>query len=515
MPAEDRMVQQISDWSNGPWGILGPYKGPEAGFLFNSFGMQPYTNGMLGPYFRPENVHTWSSNQFRPDAYRGMIQIYDDFGIIDPTASIAVFFNSSTTSLMVNCTTDTGSTKSLGSGAPGTGYGVPLPSDPGVGGANNYIQYANREAVYSANTRATGIFPGAGSITFPAIPDPAVGFSANGIATHRDLYWLWGDSTNQSRLHFSAPGAFTFTATDFIDFGPAPAKAILGAWSLFDTLIVYLEDYTWWTIRYQSDPLLGERKFIGRHLIPDYHVSVGTDGSSLYFTGRDEGIVVISPDGIDRTTFAHMRSGEWGAARRAVHVRQSDIMVLPRFEGTNFMKVNDRWWEIPSFGMKLYDAFEYGPTEIGVFGYSEDQGLDIATNKTWNVSKIRAEMGIEDLPIAYQGNVDFAAWRAPENSLAAIQKIVIEFSGVSGESQFEVWVGYIQDGVEIAQVKVADLDTSGVVTGMNRFVYHPVRLPMATSFTISLKNCYRAALSQFSAHYDVQMQEQATNTLVA
>jgi hypothetical protein len=396
MPTEERMVQRISDWSNGPWGILGPFKGPEAGFLFDSIGMQPYTNGMLGPYFRPEIVHTYSSNPFRPDQYRGMVQIYDNFGVVSPTAAIAAFFNASATEcLMINCTTGSGSIKGIDNPS---SYAVQpvLPSDTGVPGRNNFIQYANRGAVHSSVGTVDAVFPGAGDILLGGISLPApVSFDTSGIVAHRDRYWVWGNSTSQSRMYFSNPGTpLVYNALNFFDIGAAGSKAILGAWPLFDTLLIYMEDYTWWTLRYTDDPLLGELKFIGRHLIPDYHVSVGTDGSRLYFTGRDEGIVVITPEGIDRETFGHIRSGTWGAARRAVHVRQSNIMILPRFEGISFMQVNGNWWKIPGFGMKLYDAFEYGPTEYGLFGYSDAQGSAINTNKTWHVSRVKAEMNI-------------------------------------------------------------------------------------------------------------------------
>lgn len=516
MPTEERMVQRISDWSNGPWGILGPYKGPEAGFLFDSIGMQPYTNGMLGPYFRPLNVHTYTGQPFQPQNYRGMIQNYNSYDSIAPTAIIGLFFNSSASlALAVNCLTNTGFTKGLPSAVTGTGYEGFLATDPGVGGRNHFIQIAAQSSILSAHETIAAINSSASPLTKAAIPDPAVGYSASGIIAHRDRYWVWGDATLSSRFYWSNVGALTFNPLNFSSIGAASAKGILGLWSLFDTLLFYMEDYSWWSLRYTDDPALGELKYIGHHLIPDYHVSVGTDGSNLYFTGRDEGIVVISPEGIDRNAFAHMRSGEWGAARRGVHVRQSDIMILPRFEGISFMQVNKVWWKLPGFGMKLYDAFEYSPTEYGIFGYSDDQGTDIFTNKTWNVAKIRAEMAISDLPEAYQGDVDFAAWRAPEGGLAAIQKITVEFSGVVNQSQFEVHVGYIHNGVEVAQTKVADLATAGVVTGMNRFVFHPTRLPMATSFRISLRNCYRAALSEVLIHYDVQNQEAATNTLVA
>lgn len=505
MPAEEVVVQRVADWSAGPWGILGPWEGPKAGHLFNSYNLVPYTNGMLGPRHVGETVHNFSTT-FRPDAYRGLAVLVESFAHTKPTSEIVYVMHASTGYLWYKMTDDTsGSTV-----ASVTGWSVQnLVDGDNFCGRNDYIQYGNDDILLHSGVRHADI-DGVPVVAFQSYP---ASFAPIGCISFRDRYWAYGGTVNSNRIHWSTPGLLSgFAAIDYFDIGAAAERGIKGVWPLFDTLIIAMEDYTWWSYRFDSDPALGELKYLGMHMVPEYFVSVLNDGKSLSFTGRNEGIVQINPDGIDVSTYSHMQTPSWSFARRAVYCRQSNIGFLIGSNGAQFAKYGKNWFELSGVGSTCRDAFEFSQTDVGFL--TSDSAVDTVAT-TFNIIRIRSEMSLDYLNQTSTGNLYLAGWRPPENQLAAVEKIVVDFYGLVDTSDFDVYINYVHNGVQQSEITVGSLRSADVVTGMNQFVIHPPRHPMGTSFEISIRNIAACAINEVAVHYSVQSQETATNTLVA
>ena len=276
-----------------------------------------------------------------------------------------------------------------------------------------------------------------------------------------------------------------------------------------------MEDYTWWTYRFSSDPLLGELKYIGNHPATHHQKTVAQTGGSVYFFDPIHGIIVITPEGFDVDSFSHHALPTLTNLNRlpGCFHRGTGQSYLGYSTTYLWVMIDNAWYSISGPAASLLDVFEFSATKLGVFGHA----VGAASGSSQTLTTYYAE-AVGTLANSGTGGIlRLAGWRPEEGALASIEKITVEFSGVASTSAFSVRAGYIHNGTEVAATSnvIGSLSSAGVVNGLNRFVIHPTRLPMASGFTVELYGIGNCSIHEVIVEYSVQSQETATNQLVA
>lgn len=524
MPAEDLLVQRISDWSNGPWHKLGPIKGPSRGFMYDCNNMHLYDNGLLG--VRP--ALKWiASTSFSRAALDGFAHIKDNFDWSPAGDSFLVIFTGSTTCTRIN--TRTGAVSSVTIGTAAAFDTPPLnPADTLAFGSQGIItceQHGDDNFILAGDSHISGIsgVPAATAFTFPPswAPHTTIQF--------RDRFWTYGDVSNPNRIHFSVPGAFTWNTLDFFDVGPTADKRILGIWSLYDSLIIAMVDHTWFSYTFTTDPLLGEIRYIGIHPLPDYAVSIANTGEALYFATKYDGIATITPQGINTSENEHIGSGNgWFLIDgRALVARNKDGIFIPQ-RGTTFFngieRTNGRWFlsDYSTASQLPQDAFDLNSEKYGFC-------LMVDTLGTQPLQVVSREINLgypngqvdqhgSGSSSVFWGTLDLPVWAAPEGALSSVRKVTVEFACWNSfgfdtlNPRFDVYI----DGVLAGRFDYDSNPGDTVVSSnndakMNVFTLFVKRNTMKRHHQITFQNIRAVAFSEVAVHYDVQTQEVASS----
>lgn len=525
MPAEDLLVQRISDWSNGPWHQLGPIKGPLKGYMYDCVNMHLYDNGLLG--VRPALKWIASSN-FSRMALDGFAHIKNNFDWSPDGDGFLVVFTGSTTCTRINTRTGAVTTVTIGTAA---AFDMP-PQNPadnlpfGSSGIITCEQHGDDDFILAGDSHISGIsgVPSATAFTFPP------GWAPHTTIQFRDRYWSYGDVSNANRIHFSDPGAFTWDTLNFFDVGPASTKAIVGIFPLYDSLIIAMKDHTWFSYTFTTDPLLGEIRYIGIHPLPDYAVSVANTGEALYFLTKYDGVAMITPSGIDTQTESHIGSGSawFYVDGRALVARNTDGILIPqRASGSwsTMERTNGRWFQSDYLTLSQIpqDAFDLNSEKYGfclMVDTAGTQPLQIVSREI-NLGYCNGQVDQHgsSSSTAFWGTLDLPVWAAPEGALSAVRKITVEFAMWTSfgfdtlNPRFDVYV----DGVLAGRFSHADNpgDTVATVTSgdprLNVFTLFVERDIMKRHHQITFRNIRAVAFSEVTVHYDVQPQEVASS----
>ena len=594
MPTEQPEVVTYRDWKSGPWHSLGPDYGPNEGHNYDSVNMQVYANGSLGP--RPclvsicNSIDLWQGaddSKFKgcfwyqvDDFAGGPLSVLADsdarFQMVEGESNQYAFDHSAAANTYISVDLATfrtplkparylvaghaDSPESMISSMPYQRLGD---KNVIVGGDGYFTDLDDTGSdAYQDITAGT-----AGSTNeYPANWDPAALFS------WRDRFWSWGDydsgsNHNGNRIHYSGVGTpSTWQANDYIDVGADPNLPIVGAWQVFDSLLIAMADSRWYKYTFTDSPDFGEIRYVGTKIIPDFFVTAATTGQAIVYATRQTGIVVATKDKIDDQAFKYITVPQDGDDSqdifflRGMAAHAHNAICLPYqvktvsaaapnnvYKGDRSIdQVNGVWTQHLYFGTgddsvletSFVDAVPMGNDHWGFFAV--DTHNTSGTNDdtlyvrpvTLNRPSNNADAFSDESEVAthttdtdnrFEGTVWLSTYRPEEKNTAAIEKVIIDFDFWNSTGfttpAFTVKADCVHEGDEISTITVGSLDASELsatggtsyVPKRGRVVLRPTRMPLSSQINISITGINSVAFKEISVVYAIQSQNPLTN----
>ena len=594
MPTEQPDVVTYRDWQAGPWHSLGPDYGPDQGHNYDCVNMQVYANGSLGP--RPclvsicNGIDLWAGgddSKFKgcfwyqvDDFAGGPLSVLADsdarFQMVEGESNQYAFDHSAGANTYISANLASfrtplkparylvaghaDSPESMISSMPYQRLGD---KNVIVGGDGYFTDLDDTGSdAYQDITAGT-----AGSTNeYPANWDPAALFS------WRDRFWSWGDydsgsNHNGNRIHYSGVGTpSTWQANDYIDVGADPNLPIVGAWQVFDSLLIAMADSRWYKYTFTDSPDFGEIRYVGTKIIPDFFVTAATTGQAIVYATRQTGIVVATKDKIDDQAFKYITVPQDGDDSqdifflRGMAAHAHNAICLPYqvktvsaaapnnvYKGDRSIdQVNGVWTQHLYFGTgddsvletSFVDAVPMGNDHWGFFAV--DTHNTSGTNDdtlyvrpvTLNRPSNNADAFSDESEVAthttdtdnrFEGTVWLSTYRPEEKNTAAIEKVIIDFdlwnsTGFTTPA-FTVKADCVHEGDEISTITVGSLDASELsatggtsyVPKRGRVVLRPTRMPLSSQINISITGINSVAFKEISVVYAIQSQNPLTN----
>ena len=594
MPTEQPEVVTYRDWKSGPWHSLGPDYGPNEGHNYDSVNMQVYANGSLGP--RPclvsicNSIDLWQGaddSKFKgcfwyqvDDFAGGPLSVLADsdarFQMVEGESNQYAFDHSAGANTYISANLASfrtplkparylvaghaDSPESMISSMPYQRLGD---KNVIVGGDGYFTDLDDTGSdAYQDITAGT-----AGSTNeYPANWDPAALFS------WRDRFWSWGDydsgsNHNGNRIHYSGVGTpSTWQANDYIDVGADPNLPIVGAWQVFDSLLIAMADSRWYKYTFTDSPDFGEIRYVGTKIIPDFFVTAATTGQAIVYATRQTGIVVATKDKIDDQAFKYITVPQDGDDSqdifflRGMAAHAHNAICLPYqvktvsaaapnnvYKGDRSIdQVNGVWTQHLYFGTgddsvletSFVDAVPMGNDHWGFFAV--DTHNTSGTNDdtlyvrpvTLNRPSNNADAFSDESEVAthttdtdnrFEGTVWLSTYRPEEKNTAAIEKVIIDFDFWNSTGfttpAFTVKADCVHEGDEISTITVGSLDASELsatggtsyVPKRGRVVLRPTRMPLSSQINISITGINSVAFKEISVVYAIQSQNPLTN----
>ena len=594
MPTEQPDVVTYRDWQAGPWHSLGPDYGPDQGHNYDCVNMQVYANGSLGP--RPclvsicNGIDLWAGgddSKFKgcfwyqvDDFAGGPLSVLADsdarFQMVEGESNQYAFDHSAGANTYISANLASfrtplkparylvaghaDSPESMISSMPYQRLGD---KNVIVGGDGYFTDLDDTGSdAYQDITAGT-----AGSTNeYPANWDPAALFS------WRDRFWSWGDydsgsNHNGNRIHYSGVGTpSTWQANDYIDVGADPNLPIVGAWQVFDSLLIAMADSRWYKYTFTDSPDFGEIRYVGTKIIPDFFVTAATTGQAIVYATRQTGIVVATKDKIDDQAFKYITVPQDGDDSqdifflRGMAAHAHNAICLPYqvktvsaaapnnvYKGDRSIdQVNGVWTQHLYFGTgddsvletSFVDAVPMGNDHWGFFAV--DTHNTCGTNDdtlyvrpvTLNRPSNNADAFSDESEVAthttdtdnrFEGTVWLSTYRPEEKNTAAIEKVIIDFDFWNSTGfttpAFTVKADCVHEGDEISTITVGSLDASELsatggtsyVPKRGRVVLRPTRMPLSSQINISITGINSVAFKEISVVYAIQSQNPLTN----
>ncbi len=594
MPTEQPDVVTYRDWQAGPWHSLGPDYGPDQGHNYDCVNMQVYANGSLGP--RPclvsicNGIDLWAGgddSKFKgcfwyqvDDFAGGPLSVLADsdarFQMVEGESNQYAFDHSAGANTYISANLASfrtplkparylvaghaDSPESMISSMPYQRLGD---KNVIVGGDGYFTDLDDTGSdAYQDITAGT-----AGSTNeYPANWDPAALFS------WRDRFWSWGDydsgsNHNGNRIHYSGVGTpSTWQANDYIDVGADPNLPIVGAWQVFDSLLIAMADSRWYKYTFTDSPDFGEIRYVGTKIIPDFFVTAATTGQAIVYATRQTGIVVATKDKIDDQAFKYITVPQDGDDSqdifflRGMAAHAHNAICLPYqvktvsaaapnnvYKGDRSIdQVNGVWTQHLYFGTgddsvletSFVDAVPMGNDHWGFFAV--DTHNTSGTNDdtlyvrpvTLNRPSNNADAFSDESEVAthttdtdnrFEGTVWLSTYRPEEKNTAAIEKVIIDFDFWNSTGfttpAFTVKADCVHEGDEISTITVGSLDASELsatggtsyVPKRGRVVLRPTRMPLSSQINISITGINSVAFKEISVVYAIQSQNPLTN----
>ena len=594
MPTEQPDVVTYRDWQAGPWHSLGPDYGPDQGHNYDCVNMQVYANGSLGP--RPclvsicNGIDLWAGgddSKFKgcfwyqvDDFAGGPLSVLADsdarFQMVEGESNQYAFDHSAGANTYISANLASfrtplkparylvaghaDSPESMISSMPYQRLGD---KNVIVGGDGYFTDLDDTGSdAYQDITAGT-----AGSTNeYPANWDPAALFS------WRDRFWSWGDydsgsNHNGNRIHYSGVGTpSTWQANDYIDVGADPNLPIVGAWQVFDSLLIAMADSRWYKYTFTDSPDFGEIRYVGTKIIPDFFVTAATTGQAIVYATRQTGIVVATKDKIDDQAFKYITVPQDGDDSqdifflRGMAAHAHNAICLPYqvktvsaaapnnvYKGDRSIdQVNGVWTQHLYFGTgddsvletSFVDAVPMGNDHWGFFAV--DTHNTSGTNDdtlyvrpvTLNRPSNNADAFSDESEVAthttdtdnrFEGTVWLSTYRPEEKNTAAIEKEIIDFDYRNSTGfttpAFTVKADCVHEGDEISTITVGSLDASELsatggtsyVPKRGRVVLRPTRMPLSSQINISITGINSVAFKEISVVYAIQSQNPLTN----
>ena len=594
MPTEQPDVVTYRDWQAGPWHSLGPDYGPDQGHNYDCVNMQVYANGSLGP--RPclvsicNGIDLWAGgddSKFKgcfwyqvDDFAGGPLSVLADsdarFQMVEGESNQYAFDHSAGANTYISANLASfrtplkparylvaghaDSPESMISSMPYQRLGD---KNVIVGGDGYFTDLDDTGSdAYQDITAGT-----AGSTNeYPANWDPAALFS------WRDRFWSWGDydsgsNHNGNRIHYSGVGTpSTWQANDYIDVGADPNLPIVGAWQVFDSLLIAMADSRWYKYTFTDSPDFGEIRYVGTKIIPDFFVTAATTGQAIVYATRQTGIVVATKDKIDDQAFKYITVPQDGDDSqdifflRGMAAHAHNAICLPYqvktvsaaapnnvYKGDRSIdQVNGVWTQHLYFGTgddsvletSFVDAVPMGNAHWGFFAV--DTHNTSGTNDdtlyvrpvTLNRPSNNADAFSDESEVAthttdtdnrFEGTVWLSTYRPEEKNTAAIEKVIIDFDFWNSTGfttpAFTVKADCVHEGDEISTITVGSLDASELsatggtsyVPKRGRVVLRPTRMPLSSQINISITGINSVAFKEISVVYAIQSQNPLTN----
>ena len=594
MPTEQPDVVTYRDWQAGPWHSLGPDYGPDQGHNYDCVNMQVYANGSLGP--RPclvsicNGIDLWAGgddSKFKgcfwyqvDDFAGGPLSVLADsdarFQMVEGESNQYAFDHSAGANTYISANLASfrtplkparylvaghaDSPESMISSMPYQRLGD---KNVIVGGDGYFTDLDDTGSdAYQDITAGT-----AGSTNeYPANWDPAALFS------WRDRFWSWGDydsgsNHNGNRIHYSGVGTpSTWQANDYIDVGADPNLPIVGAWQVFDSLLIAMADSRWYKYTFTDSPDFGEIRYVGTKIIPDFFVTAATTGQAIVYATRQTGIVVATKDKIDDQAFKYITVPQDGDDSqdifflRGMSAHAHNAICLPYqvktvsaaapnnvYKGDRSIdQVNGVWTQHLYFGTgddsvletSFVDAVPMGNDHWGFFAV--DTHNTSGTNDdtlyvrpvTLNRPSNNADAFSDESEVAthttdtdnrFEGTVWLSTYRPEEKNTAAIEKVIIDFDFWNSTGfttpAFTVKADCVHEGDEISTITVGSLDASELsatggtsyVPKRGRVVLRPTRMPLSSQINISITGINSVAFKEISVVYAIQSQNPLTN----
>ena len=594
MPTEQPDVVTYRDWQAGPWHSLGPDYGPDQGHNYDCVNMQVYANGSLGP--RPclvsicNGIDLWAGgddSKFKgcfwyqvDDFAGGPLSVLADsdarFQMVEGESNQYAFDHSAGANTYISANLASfrtplkparylvaghaDSPESMISSMPYQRLGD---KNVIVGGDGYFTDLDDTGSdAYQDITAGT-----AGSTNeYPANWDPAALFS------WRDRFWSWGDydsgsNHNGNRIHYSGVGTpSTWQANDYIDVGADPNLPIVGAWQVFDSLLIAMADSRWYKYTFTDSPDFGEIRYVGTKIIPDFFVTAATTGQAIVYATRQTGIVVATKDKIDDQAFKYITVPQDGDDSqdifflRGMAAHAHNAICLPYqvktvsaaapnnvYKGDRSIdQVNGVWTQHLYFGTgddsvletSFVDAVPMGNDHWGFFAV--DTHNTSGTNDdtlyvrpvTLNRPSNNADAFSDESEVAthttdtdnrFEGTVWLSTYRPEEKNTAAIEKVIIDFDFWNSTGfttpAFTVKADCVHEGDGISTITVGSLDASELsatggtsyVPKRGRVVLRPTRMPLSSQINISITGINSVAFKEISVVYAIQSQNPLTN----
>lgn len=594
MPTEQPDVVTYRDWQAGPWHSLGPDYGPDQGHNYDCVNMQVYANGSLGP--RPclvsicNGIDLWAGgddSKFKgcfwyqvDDFAGGPLSVLADsdarFQMVEGESNQYAFDHSAGANTYISANLASfrtplkparylvaghaDSPESMISSMPYQRLGD---KNVIVGGDGYFTDLDDTGSdAYQDITAGT-----AGSTNeYPANWDPAALFS------WRDRFWSWGDydsgsNHNGNRIHYSGVGTpSTWQANDYIDVGADPNLPIVGAWQVFDSLLIAMADSRWYKYTFTDSPDFGEIRYVGTKIIPDFFVTAATTGQAIVYATRQTGIVVATKDKIDDQAFKYITVPQDGDDSqdifflRGMAAHAHNAICLPYqvktvsaaapnnvYKGDRSIdQVNGVWTQHLYFGTgddsvletSFVDAVPMGNDHWGFFAVdthntsgTNDDTLNVRP-VTLNRPSNNADAFSDESEVAthttdtdnrFEGTVWLSTYRPEEKNTAAIEKVIIDFDFWNSTGfttpAFTVKADCVHEGDEISTITVGSLDASELsatggtsyVPKRGRVVLRPTRMPLSSQINISITGINSVAFKEISVVYAIQSQNPLTN----
>lgn len=581
MPAEQPEVVTYNAWRNGPWHSLGPEKGPQEGHNYDSVNMQVYKNGSLGPRPCLKEITASNWDVANPAEFTGAILAHENYtyaltGSATDDKFLYVFGSGDTTQDRLKISDGSHGTHAL-TGTDGfskqskpTRYAAAPES---LIGTLHSEEIANTSVILAGDGVITSFDGGSPAITaYTASADGTLtdneypqNWDPHTLFSWRDRFWCWGDASNANRIHYSEIGeSFDWEALSYIDIGADSNKPIIGVWPVLDSLLIAMKDLRWYRFMFTDSPDFGEIRYIGTKRIPDFNVQPASPGESLVYLTRESGVVVVVGDEIDDMTLDYVRVPTDGEDDqpiyflRGLEAQEQNSVSLPyqvdtvsASPGNNVYKgdrsldlVNGVWVQSLYWGPassdqnpSVVDAFRLGTSHFGYLAlpdynsgtytrvYSRPVTLNRPSNSNdaWASNTEVAEHS-DDSDDRFEGRVWLSTYRAPEKSLAAIEKVIIDFDYWRGSGwtnpAFTVKADYVHNGDDQSTLTVGSLDNADLSNSSNytassaRVVIRPARMPLASQVDISITGIKSVALNEVTVVYAVEGQTPLTSVNV-
>ena len=594
MPTEQPDVVTYRDWQAGPWHSLGPDYGPDQGHNYDCVYLLVFANVALGP--RPclvsicNGIDLWAGgddSKFKgcfwyqvDDFAGGPLSVLADsdarFQMVEGESNQYAFDHSAGANTYISANLASfrtplkparylvaghaDSPESMISSMPYQRLGD---KNVIVGGDGYFTDLDDTGSdAYQDITAGT-----AGSTNeYPANWDPAALFS------WRDRFWSWGDydsgsNHNGNRIHYSGVGTpSTWQANDYIDVGADPNLPIVGAWQVFDSLLIAMADSRWYKYTFTDSPDFGEIRYVGTKIIPDFFVTAATTGQAIVYATRQTGIVVATKDKIDDQAFKYITVPQDGDDSqdifflRGMAAHAHNAICLPYqvktvsaaapnnvYKGDRSIdQVNGVWTQHLYFGTgddsvletSFVDAVPMGNDHWGFFAV--DTHNTSGTNDdtlyvrpvTLNRPSNNADAFSDESEVAthttdtdnrFEGTVWLSTYRPEEKNTAAIEKVIIDFDFWNSTGfttpAFTVKADCVHEGDEISTITVGSLDASELsatggtsyVPKRGRVVLRPTRMPLSSQINISITGINSVAFKEISVVYAIQSQNPLTN----
>jgi hypothetical protein len=179
----------------------------------------------------------------------------------------------------------------------------------------------------------------------------------------------------------------------------------------------------------------------------------------------------------------------------------------------------------------VIDTFKAGNSHIGFVAIEDtnsgDDGEKVYirpvtlnrpsnSNDAWSSNTEIPAHASADTTDRFQGRLWLGTYRPPENSLARIEKIIVEFDywNATGFTTpaFVIKTDYIHDGDEKSTITSGTLDATALTSTSNynankaRVVFTPAVMPMASSVDVFLESIVSVAFYKICIEYSIEPQ---------